>query len=185
MLPANSIDRVIRSASILLLLICAALIPVRAQTIDTTGLDRADSARREWLRPYAGAYLGGFPLMLQVGLRFGVDLYKGIAFVGVDAGYAVAGQSDWIPDITLRAQILSPVRIFGDSGTTYLHGFLSRFGNGRGYGGGIGYRRVILSNIYCFGELEIAVIRGDVEGNESDRVFWVPSLGRVGVYYEL
>lgn len=175
-----------RSAALLLLLLCSPLLPVRAQPADSVRITAADSSHSEggWLRPYAGFFIGGFPGLMQGGARVGVDLYNGVVCVGIDPGYVVGSESIWVPDVTYRIQILSPIPLF-ETSDTYLHGFISRIGVSRGYGGGIGFRKRAVPHFYGYIEAEIGLIQDVDENGPTDRMEWVPSFGRMGMYYQL
>ena len=183
MRSASTTSTCFRSLALLFLIVSSPLLPARAQTVDSTQIETADSSRRDWLRPYAGFFIGGFPGLMQAGARVGVDLYRGIVRVGIDPGYVVGSESIWVPDVTFRVQILSPIRLF-ETGDTYLHGFISRIGKSRGFGGGIGFRKRALPDLYGFGELEVGFVRGYDEEDPPDELQWVPSFGRMGMYYE-
>lgn len=140
--------------------------------------------RHEWLRPFIGAYIGGFPAVLQTGIRGGLKVYGRFVMISADAGLLVAPEgAATFTEYTLRGQLAPPLP--ADWGDFYLHGYYRLFDRGEAAGGGIGYRSHSDSHLHVFGELEITLLWRSYDGTPLDGPEWFPSLGRMGLYYEL
>jgi hypothetical protein len=183
-MTSNHINsREFRPSIFLALLIMALYGRALGQTKDSTAQEERP-VRREWLRPFIGAYFGGFPLVVQMGIRVGLKLYGRFVMVSADAGCLVAPDGvATLTEYTFRGQLSPPLP--ADWGDVYLHGYYRLFDRGEAAGGGIGYRSHSASHLHMFGELEITLFWSSYDGTHPDAPEWFPSLGRIGLYYEL